>query len=239
MNQEKLKDIKYYAKIGITLLLISSLTAALLAFVNSVTKDKIAENELAVMENALEEMFDGCDSIKKIDKDFESPVNAVYEVYKAEEKIGYGVQVSPVGFKDSIGIIVGRDNDGKCVGVEITSISDTPGVGTKVKDSAYLGGYIGVDKDSSSEVELISGATISSSAVREGIIKALSISVEYVEDTADSIVTEDTSPEDTSPENATPEDTATPDSDANAETESAPTEDTSAETEAENGGVEG
>lgn len=175
ISNKKQETVKYYVKISLTLLLISALTAGLLAFVNSVTKDKIAANELAVMENALGSMFDGCDGIKAVEGEYEAPVVAVYEVYGKGEVLGYGVQTNPVGFKAEIGIIVGVDRKGSCVGVEITSISDTPGVGTKVQDKSFLSGFSGLNGESVSGYDTISGATVSSRAVKSGVKAALDL----------------------------------------------------------------
>ncbi len=171
----KVNDLKYYLKIGITLLVISAVTATLLALVNAVTKDRIAANELAVMEEALGRIFSGCDEIKVIEGEYEEPVVAVYEVYSNGEKKGYGIQASPVGFKDDIGMIVGADNSGACLGVEIISISDTPGVGTKVKEGNFLSGFKGLNGEGVSEYDTISGATISSKAVKLGVSSALAL----------------------------------------------------------------
>ena len=177
ISNKKQEEIKYYFKIGITLLIISAVTATLLAFVNALTKDKIAENELAVMKDAISKIFDGCDEISEVEGEYADPVVAVYRVYKNGEKKGYGIQVAPIGFKEAIGIIVGTDCDGNCLGVEITSLSDTPGVGTKVKESSFLNGFIGLNGSTVSDYDTISGATISSSAVKEGVKAALALDV--------------------------------------------------------------
>ena len=174
-------SVKYYLKICITLLLISALTAGLLAFVNSVTKDKIAENELAVMEEAMGRIFVGCDKIESVEGEYEEPVVAVYAVYGGGEMLGYGIQSTPIGFKDGIGLIVGADIKGNCLGVEITSISDTPGVGTKVKEGNFLFGFKGLNGENVNDYDTISGATISSKAVRNGVSAALSLDI-FIED---------------------------------------------------------
>ena len=180
-EENKGGSVKYYLKICITLLLISALTAGLLAFVNSVTKDKIAENELAVMEEAMGRIFVGCDKIESVEGEYEEPVVAVYAVYGGGEMLGYGIQSTPIGFKDGIGLIVGADIKGNCLGVEITSISDTPGVGTKVKEGNFLFGFKGLNGENVNDYDTISGATISSKAVRNGVAAALSLDI-FIED---------------------------------------------------------
>lgn len=175
ISKSKQENIKYYLHIGLTLLVIAAVTATMLAFVNALTRGRIAENERAVMQDAVGRIFEECDGIKAVDKEYDSPVVAVYEVYKGDELLGRGVQVNPTGFKEAINMIVGVDGNGKCVGVEIISLSDTPGVGTKVKEKTFLEGFDGLDSQSVGTAELISGATISSTAVKKGVEAALKL----------------------------------------------------------------
>jgi len=177
-------DWKYYIKTSMILLVISAVIATMLAVVNHFTKDKIAENEFAVMQETIEKLFPGCERIKEVEKDFKGNVKAAYSIYDGDKKIGNCIKVEPIGFKEKITVIVGVDIDGKCVGVEIVSISDTPGVGTKVKDITYLAGYIGLDGELASNYDTIAGATISSSAVRDGIKEALMLDIFGEEETA-------------------------------------------------------
>ena len=122
-------------------------------------------------------IFVACDKIEAIEGEYEAPVVAVYAVYRDGEMMGYGIQSTPMGFKDNIGLIVGADVNGNCLGVEITSISDTPGVGTKVNEGNFLFGFRGRNGDNVSDYDTISGATISSKAVRSGVEAALALNI--------------------------------------------------------------
>lgn len=177
ISNKKQETVKYYIRIALTLLIISSVTAAMLAFVNGMTKERIAENEFAVMKDAIGNIFVGCDDIKALEGEYPEPVTAVYEVYGDGTLLGYGIQSAPVGFKDVIGLIIGTDKDGKCLGVEVTSISDTPGVGTKVKEGNFLYGFKSLNAENVDDYDTISGATISSKAVKEGVSAALKLSI--------------------------------------------------------------
>lgn len=185
-------SIKYYLKIALTLLVISAVTASLLALVNAITKDRIAANEEAVMKEALGRIFDGCDEIVPLEGEFEAPVSAVYEVYSGGKRMGFGIQSSPTGFKDVIGLIVGTDTEGNCLGVEITSISDTPGVGTKVKEGGFLSGFGGLNGESVGDYNTIAGATISSKAVKNGVSAALALDI-FVADGDENVKEEESS----------------------------------------------
>ncbi len=220
MSNIKSIDWKYYIKTGVILLVIAAVIATMLAVVNYFTKDKIAENEFAAMKETIEKMFSDCDSIKEVEKNFEGNVNAAYAVYSSDKKIGTCVKVEPIGFKDKITVIVGVDTDGKCIGVEIISISDTPGVGTKVKDSAYLSGYVGLDGEGAAKYDTIAGATISSAAVREGVKEALMLDI-FGEEKIETEQTETPEPDETEARTEeTPESESTPDTDDLGETTS-------------------
>lgn len=220
MSNIKSIDWKYYIKTGVILLVIAAVIATMLAVVNYFTKDKIAENEFAAMKDTIEKMFSDCDSIKEIEKDFTGSVKAAYAVYASDKKIGTCVKVEPVGFKDKITVIVGVDTDGKCIGVEIISISDTPGVGTKVKEPAYLGGFVGLDGEGASKYDTISGATISSAAVREGVKEALMLDI-FGEETVETEEPKAPEPDETDGESQeTPESESAPSTDGTGETSS-------------------
>ncbi len=225
-------DWKYYIKTGAILLVIAAVIATMLAVVNGFTKDRIAENEFAAVKETIEKMFSECESIKEVEKEFNGNVKSAFAVYDSDKKIGTCVRVEPVGFKEKITVIVGVDTNGKCVGVEIISISDTPGVGTKVKDSAYLSGYTGLDGDGASKYDTIAGATISSAAVREGVKEALSLDIfgEEILNTEDE--TENT-PNETEGEKEIPESTLNSDETGDVlSPESSETTDNSPETNA-------
>ena len=177
ISDAKDNKIAYILRLGLTLLLILSITVVSLAIVNALTKDRTAKNEIAFIEDALDNIFGGCDELKMVEGEFNSPVVAVYEVYKNEIMWGYGIHVAPMGFKDTIDIIVGADMKGNCIGVEITSISDTPSMANKVKKEGFLGGFIGLNESNILDYDTVSGATVSSKAVKDGVSAALGLDI--------------------------------------------------------------
>lgn len=76
------------------------------------------------------------------------------------------------GKSKPIEALVGFDQDGTIVNVMIVSCQETPGLGTKIEDAEYLKGYQGVS-GSADSVDTITGATISSKALRNGVNFAL------------------------------------------------------------------
>ena len=99
------------------------------------------------------------------------PIKAVY---KAGDE-GYVVEsLSPNGFGGALDMMAGLDNDGNVTGIAIISHSETSGLGSKSTDPEWqaqfkgLSGVVSVTKDGG-QVEAITGSTITSRAVCDGV----------------------------------------------------------------------
>ena len=167
----------YFLRIGGTLLLICAIVALVLSFVNTVTQEKIAQNETEQKRTAMVELF-GSDKIEyteldRLESDGER-VEAVYRVAEDGSTVGYSVLVLSPGFGGDVQLMVAVTADKTVIGVKIVSMSETPGLGTRVDDADYLSQYASVTAGlSASEVDMISGATKSSKAVLNGVVDAL------------------------------------------------------------------
>ncbi len=173
---EKKFDIKDILRIGIVLFIICALIALLLSAVNELTKEKIEENAQARMDESISVIFGDGIQTSLIDKSFNDPVKQVYEVKDANGHLqGYAVYAVPVGFKGDIEIMVGVTVAGNCKSVEIISMSETPGLGTKVGNEDFLSQYhnkygslvLGED------IIPVAGATISSKTVNGAVNEAI------------------------------------------------------------------
>ena len=165
----------YVLKICAVLLLITMCVAFLLSFVNAVTKDTIAANEAAKISEALGGIFSEAaePEASKLEGQFGEVVNGFYTVKDGDTLIGYYADVSPVGFKGAVNLMVGLDTDGKVLGVKIISHGETIGIGTRIEDEEFLGGFVGKEGALDGSVDTISGATYSSRAVIAGVDAAL------------------------------------------------------------------
>ena len=173
--------VKYVARLALTLLIITSVVAAALAGVNSVTAPVIAEANAAKTQAAVEAVLPGggdAIAVPAVDVGV-----AVSEVYQGEN--GYAVKVAPSGFGGAIEMMVGVDNDGKVLGISIIKHAETPRLGAvaAAKGSAGenfrnsfagLSGEVAVSKDGG-QADTISGATITSRAVATGVNAALAV----------------------------------------------------------------
>ena len=170
-------NVKYVLRLALTLLIITSVVAALLAAVNSVTKPIIDQLNAEKTQKAIEAVLPGGgESI-----DFTDDTGLVSVVYKGES--GYAIQVAPVGFDGAITMMVGVDFEGNVLGISVIDQSETAGLGAvcAAKTSAGeafrgqfkgVSGTVAVSKDGG-ELDAITGATITSRAVCRGVNAAL------------------------------------------------------------------
>lgn len=170
-------------KTAIVLFVIGFACTLILSLCNNLTKDKIAVLSQQKEQEAMASALSGADSFEKVEGNFGDGVNAVYAGKNDNGDIaGYCVKVVPTGYGGEISMMVGIKADGTVSGVDIISMSETPGLGAKAKNQEFRdmyvgkGGEISVIKSgtpSDTEISAISGATITSKAVTSGVNSAL------------------------------------------------------------------
>ncbi len=179
------KNVRSIVKTGFILFVIGFLCTLILSVCNYMTKDTIenlaAESEREAMVSTLSE----ADRFTELPDIGEGIVTGVFEgVDKDKNTVGYCVKVSPVGYGGAISMVVGVNTKGEITGVDIVSMSETPGLGAKASDEGFIGQYkgksggVGVIKSGTpkdNEISAISGATVTSKAVTQGVNAALDI----------------------------------------------------------------
>lgn len=161
-------------RIVVTLMVICGIVALLLSAVNAVTKDVIAENSTKKQSEAILRIFtEGTDVVPYADTD------NVWLVYQNDTVLGYCAAVTPAGYVDDISMMVGVDEAGQVVGVQIVDMSETSGIGTKTKNDSFLDQFIGKSGvlTVGENIDGITGATYSSRGVTEGVNMALALDV--------------------------------------------------------------
>lgn len=174
---------KYIFKLVATLFVITALVAAALGGVNAITADRIEALNAEKINSAIAQVLPGEGSPKETP--FTDATGTVKKVWKGEQ--GYAVQVEPNGFGGAITMMVGVSNEGKVLGVQVVSHTETPGLGAKAAgDGAVaiafrnsfvgLSGNVTVSKDGG-QADTLTGATITSRAVAAGVSAALAVKV--------------------------------------------------------------
>ena len=179
-------------KLGLNLLIISAVAALLLALTNSVTASTIAQrNEQANAEarKLVLESAQDFEQVKDVKTDNSKGVE-VSEIYEAKDAsgntVGYTLKVLPSGYGGTIELMVGIDSaKGQVSGINVVSNSETAGLGAKSTDPEFSDQYKGKPLEELSvlkngtpgdtEIKAISGATITSTAVTNGVDAAIEV----------------------------------------------------------------
>ena len=161
--------------IGIKLLIICAVVAAVVSGVNKLTAEKYQENLNEQKRLAIVEIFGDGVTFEAINAAPGTDGAVIYQIKSGNALIGYCVEVASAGFGGDINLTVGYNADRSIRGVSIVSMSETPGLGTKVNDAMYLNGqYVGKRGElvMGEGVDAVSGATVSSKAVLAGVNRA-------------------------------------------------------------------
>ena len=179
-------------KLGLNLLIISAVAALLLALTNSVTASTIAQrNEQANAEarKLVLESAQDFEQVKDVKTDNSKGVE-VSEIYEAKDAsgktVGYTLKVLPSGYGGTIELMVGIDSaKGQVSGINVVSNSETAGLGAKSTDPEFSDQYKGKPLEELSvlkngntgdtEIKEISGATITSTEVTNGVDAAIEV----------------------------------------------------------------
>lgn len=179
-------------KLGLNLLIISAVAALLLALTNSVTASTIAQrNEQANAEarKLVLESAQDFEQVKDVKTDNSKGVK-VSEIYEAKDAsgntVGYTLKVLPSGYGGTIELMVGIDSaKGQVSGINVVSNSETAGLGAKATNPEFSDQYKGKPLEELSvlkngtpgdtEIKAISGATITSTAVTNGVDAAIEV----------------------------------------------------------------
>lgn len=182
-------------KDALVLTLITVISGLALGLVYEITKAPIAKAQEDATQAAYKEVFADADSFADYDA-FDADAATAYVVEQgfADDQIdgcvtaldaegnalGYVITVtSHAGYGGDITFSMGVTNEGVLNGYSITTISETAGLGMKATESKFMDQFKGIaattlevtksSAASESEIEAISGATITSRAVTYGV----------------------------------------------------------------------
>ena len=179
-------------KLGLNLLIISAVAALLLALTNSVTADTIAQRSEQANAEARKLVLDFAETFEEVKdaKTDNSKGIEVAEIFEAKDAsgntVGYTLKVLPSGYGGEIQLMVGIDSANNQVsGINVVSNSETAGLGARSTEPEFSDQYKGKPLEELSvlkngtpgdtEIKAISGATITSTAVTNGVDAAIEV----------------------------------------------------------------
>ena len=175
--------VKKALHLGGTLLAVTAVTGLILGFVQYFTSIAIERAELAAKNEALKLIMPAAQNFD----DYEAKADDfVAEVKKASDSsgiVGWCVTVNSKGYGGLVNFVVGIMKDGSVKAINILNHSETPGLGAKSTEPEFYEQFndkntlpLRVVKGAASnpdEISAISGATITSNAVTDGVNAAV------------------------------------------------------------------
>lgn len=186
MSNESIKN-------TISLMIITLIAGLLLGVVYEITKEPIAAEQQRAKEEAYKKVFAQADSFENVDLDVDKvktelenngyavTVNEAMRVYdKSGNAIGYVLTMTDhEGYGGDIQFAMGVKTDGTVNGISFLSIKETAGLGMKAAEEDFMKQFENKKVESfhytkngataDGEVDAISGATITTSAVVNGV----------------------------------------------------------------------
>lgn len=165
----------------LALTLICIVSTAALAFTNELTEDRIANVAKESEEKAMNRLI----SAQTYEVGAIQFADAPYYVAKDAEGnvLGHIFTTSAGGYGGAVKVMTGIDNEGKVIAIEVLDASEeTPGLGQNSMKSSFWerfkgkSGRINVVKSNpgESDIQALTGATITSNAVKDAVNTALS-----------------------------------------------------------------
>lgn len=180
MSEQEKSVGQYIKTLAIPLVIICLACSFLVAFAHEGTKDTIAAKAKADTEAAYKAIFPDLGELSKA----EAPGGKIkdLQISKKDGKAnGYIYTVVPNSYGGPLELMVGINaKDGKLTGIKVLHHDDTPGLGAKSTEPEFSDQFKGKDlktplklvkraTNKPDEFQAITAATITSSAIRDGI----------------------------------------------------------------------
>lgn len=191
-------DPKYIIKLTVTLFATCLVVAFCLGLVNGVTLPNITASNLAKTNAALAAVYpeigeanfasteiEVSDDVAAAASAYSATVTNVYAITDGGAEAGYAVKLDVSGSQSTISMVVGLDTEGAVTGISVVKSGETSGIGDKVTGNKPLPSGVGMldqfqGKTAADQplkvggnVTAISGATVSSKGITNGVNGAL------------------------------------------------------------------
>lgn len=177
-------------KLALTLVVWSVIACCSLALVNSFTSKIISGRTVATVKNALSNVFPDLESYddildQTVRESSTIKFDNAYLVKSNDKTLGIAITATGPTYNSST-IMVGLQLDGKIKTIKFISNDDTKGIGTKVLEPSFSSQFN--DKKATdefkvgSDIDGISGATVSSKGVAQIVKTICSAGIKYLKE---------------------------------------------------------
>ncbi|MGN0778035.1 MAG: FMN-binding protein [Aristaeellaceae bacterium] len=170
-NQSKRKQLPAF----LVLAIIALVAGVVLAVTNMVTKGPIAEHQMAALKASFGAVMPA-DEYKELTVSAEDGVSSLYEASTDGKTIGWCVTASAKGYAGDVAVTLGVGTDGLVTGCVVGDLNfaETANFGARAKEPAFQDQFKGIDAINGGAFQALSGATITSNAVKDATNAALS-----------------------------------------------------------------
>ncbi len=162
---------KEMIRYGFILALICVVAAGFLAGVNTLTRPKILAQAQAEEQAALKEVMPSAAKFTEIKSVVDGQI-LYYKAFDNQDKLmGFVFKASGKGYSGTIETLAGIFLEEKISAIKVISQNETPGLGVKVTENKFQDQFKNKEARDLSGVQVISGATISSRAVTNSVMK--------------------------------------------------------------------
>lgn len=177
-------------KMGLVLLAICACAGLLLGIAYESTADMIAQKKEAVNQAAYQRVLPDAGELSS--QEVVEEESDILEVYASEK--GYAIKVLAKGYAgDDLELAVGINKEGTVTGVQIISHAETPGLGAKATEAAFLDQYVEKSTENElivtktgaiqdNEIDAITGATKTTNGVTKGVNRAFEYFNSYLKE---------------------------------------------------------
>ena len=164
----------------VVLVVICMVAGALLGAVHEMTAPIAAANAEQKAQETYAALVPEAKEFVPVDCTVEGCTAALEARDAAGDVMAYVIVAQSKGYGGQVPIAVAFGRKGTVKSITAMANDETPGLGTKIANESYIGQYVGRDAEptEAAEVDLISGATISSKAA----LAAFNIAVEAFEE---------------------------------------------------------
>lgn len=176
---------KKIISLGLILFTVTAITGLILGVVYEITAGPIQQTQERLKTEALAGALPEADAFSPVElvSDASPLIAEVQEGKNGSAHAGYCIMVIPKGYAGPIEIVVGIAESGKLRAIRILNQSETPGLGAKAPLPFFSGQYenkevekltvVKAPPSAPDQIQAISGATITSDAVTNGVNEAL------------------------------------------------------------------
>lgn len=162
---------KEMTRYGFILGLICVVAAGLLATVNMLTGPKIIAGALAEEQAGLKEVMPSAIKFTSVKLPADKEIS-YYKAFDGQDKlVGFVFKAHGKGYSSVIKTLAGIFLDGKISAIKVLSLNETPGLGMRITEDKFTAQFNQQNSLDLSGVQAIAGATISSRAVMDSVIK--------------------------------------------------------------------